>query len=565
MKFSKLLICAGLLFSLGAVSASAAENTVDMSAVAKNGDGAVVYETELENGDYTVTVTTGGKGESDANIYINGGERVRKYTLTDGAVQKNEQSVVITDGKLSVAVYGDNPEVNSITIADIAPRTEPGEKPTIYIAGDSTAQTYDYKNVYPQTGWGQVFAEYFTDGVTVENRAMGGRSSKSYNNDGRLDKILCEVKPGDYVFIQFGINDGAANKPERYISVEDYKKLIADKYIGETIKRGAIPVLMTPTSAAWWDEENNKFMESRADYADPTRELAKETGVTFIDANRLITDEWNSMDKADVLSGYFICEPLESKAYPTGTQDTTHLKAKGARRIAKIIAEAAAEKVEGLSEFLKEPEKFTDIDGYWGEENIKALAAENIAVGEGDGLFRPNDTVTRAEFLKLAMDVCGIPSHAYRDGECLGVSNDDWYCYYVQSAADKGILPVAMLDGCTGKSEYKKVIAEAKEDSEEAAEYIFRYDGDAKFTDKAISREEMAAIAGSCMEYAKAEKANTAVHDFADQITGEYADCINAAHAYGVVNGDENGFFNPKNSLTRGEAAAVIYRMSEKF
>ena len=52
---------------------------------------------------------------------------------------------------------------------------------------------------------------------------MGGRSSKSYDNDGRLDRILTEMHPGDYVFIQFGINDGAENKPERYISVEDYK------------------------------------------------------------------------------------------------------------------------------------------------------------------------------------------------------------------------------------------------------------------------------------------------------------------------------------------------------
>ena len=47
------------------------------------------------------------------------------------------------------------------------------------------------------------------------------------------------------MFIQFGINDGAENKPERYVSVEDYKKLITDKYIGEVEKRGGTPVLMT--------------------------------------------------------------------------------------------------------------------------------------------------------------------------------------------------------------------------------------------------------------------------------------------------------------------------------
>ena len=67
------------------------------------------------------------------------------------------------------------------------PTREKAEKPTIYIAGDSTAQTYNYTKVYPQTGWGQVFADYFNDDIIIENRAMGGRSSKSYDNDGQRD------------------------------------------------------------------------------------------------------------------------------------------------------------------------------------------------------------------------------------------------------------------------------------------------------------------------------------------------------------------------------------------
>ena len=72
----------------------------------------VTKEVEVPDGDYTVTVTTGGKTETNANIYINGGERVRAYTLEAGKTQENEQPVVPKDGKITVQVKGDNPNVD---------------------------------------------------------------------------------------------------------------------------------------------------------------------------------------------------------------------------------------------------------------------------------------------------------------------------------------------------------------------------------------------------------------------------------------------------------------------
>ena len=66
----------------------------------------VTKEVEVPDGDYTVTVTTGGKTETNANIYINGGERVRAYTLEAGETQENEQPVVPKNGKITVQVKG---------------------------------------------------------------------------------------------------------------------------------------------------------------------------------------------------------------------------------------------------------------------------------------------------------------------------------------------------------------------------------------------------------------------------------------------------------------------------
>lgn len=554
--------------------------TYDMTSVKPDGENGIVFEVEVPDGDYTVNVKTGGETETKANIYINGGERVRAYTLEPGKTQDNEQPVVPIDGKISVQVLGENPNVTEIAVTELPARTEKGEKTTIYIAGDSTAQTYNYEKVYPQTGWGQMLDKYFTDQVIIENRAMAGRSSKSYNNDGRLDKILTEMHPGDYVLIQFGINDGAENKPERYISVEDYKKLITEKYMGEVEKRGGIPVLMTASAAGWWDEEKNNFMESRQDYADPTREIAKETGCAFIDINRIMTDTWNTMDKEDVISGYFVCEPLESKAYPVGTNDTTHMKPKGAKRVAGMVAEAIKTDVPELAKYLKSEEVFTDIAGHWGETYIKALADKGMVDGVGDGKFNPDGTVTRAEFLKMAMDAAGIVGHAYREGECLDAANDDWYCYYLQGALDKGLIDENLLSdkrAWTSEELPKKaerVLAEATDEKEAVTTEVYEYKQGEFKGDIPITREEMASILSDVVHevgeklpkldvdeenpwQSVSEKVN-----FTDYNEIEYDLEVIRCAMYGLVEGMDDGTFAPKATLTRAQAATIIGRLA---
>lgn len=579
MKIRKILsivIAALMAVSYAAPMAGAEETSLYSQTFDMTKDKSAVKRVEVPDGDYTVTVTTGGKTETKANIYINGGERVRAYTLEAGKEQVNEQPVVPKDGKIEVQVLGENPNVTEIKIEQIPNRTEKGEKTTIYIAGDSTAQTYDYKKVYPQTGWGQMLADYFTDDVVIENRSMAGRSSKSYDNDGRLDKILTEMHPGDYVFIQFGINDGAENKPERYISVEDYKKLIAEKYIGEVTKRGGTPVLMTASAAGWWDEEKGNFMESRADYADPTREIAKETGCKFIDINRIMTDAWNTMDKEEVLSGYFVCEPLESKAYPVGTNDTTHMKPKGAKRVAGMVAEAVRENVPELAKCLKEKELFfNDTKGHWAETYITALADKGLVDGVGSGMFAPEGSVTRAEFLKMAMDAAGVVGHAYREGECLDATNDDWYCYYLQGALDKGLVPYQMILGCAGTEETTKVLAEATEDKEAVTTEVFIYKDatvghdsfvtatSPKFNGNTpITREEMAAILTNIA--LSPTGAVTMAPDFTDfnDVTPAYQTSVNACTKAGLIEGMGDGTFAPKATLTRAQAAVVVNKLA---
>lgn len=526
-----------------------------------------VLTIDADDGDYKVNIITGGDTETNANIYINGGERVREYTLEAGQEQDNEQFVVPKDGNITIEVKGDSPNVKEITVEKL-PEREMRDDPVIYVAGDSTAQTYNYENAFPQTGWGQVIGDYFTGGLTVENRSMGGRSSKSFDNDGRLDKILSEICPGDYLLIQFGINDGAVDKPERYISVEDYKKLISEKYIGEARKRGAIPILLTATAASWWDEENGNFMESRQDYAVPTKEIAEETDTLLIDVNNIAREDYNNnRTKDEVFSMYFICEPLESAAYPEGTDDHTHLKEKGARVQAEYIVNEL-KKIDRLAPYIvtNPAEKFEDIDGHWAEIYIDNYSPSMQLKGISETEFAPDDSITRAEFLKIAMERSGVNAHAYREGECLDASIDDWYRFYLQGALDKGIIPVDMIENCSGTESEIKTVKEATDDTEAVTAEIVVYkadnDAEMKFDANApITREEAAVILYNIAK-ASGGLSDTVNSDIeytdSDDISEWAKNAVIAMTERGYFDGYDEGDFRPQANMTRAEAVKLI-------
>ena len=115
---------------------------------------------------------------------------------------------------------------------------------TIFIIGDSTAAKKDLSKGTPERGWGMMLQQYFDqDYVVVDNHAVNGRSSKSFIDEGRWNKVLELIKPGDYVIIQFGHND-EKDQPARHTepgSTFDYNLA---KYIRETRERGGIPVVM---------------------------------------------------------------------------------------------------------------------------------------------------------------------------------------------------------------------------------------------------------------------------------------------------------------------------------
>jgi hypothetical protein len=242
------------------------------------------------------------------------------------------------------------------------------------------------------------------------------------------------------------------------------------------------------------------------------------------------------------------------------------MKQKGAKTVAGLVADAIKTDVPELAKYLKGEETFDDISGHWGEAYIKALAKEGLVDGEGNGKFNPNGTVTRAEFLKMAMDATRIVGHAYREGECLDAANDDWYCYYLQGALDKNLIPEAMIENCTSEK-VTKTLAEATDESEAVTTDVTVYTGEFN-GDTPITREEMAAIAMSCVEYSNRNSNDwdvtalrESLSDF-DEVNSDYLRLVKKAYDLEYINGMGDGTFAPKSTLTRAQAAVVISKMA---
>jgi lysophospholipase L1-like esterase len=219
--------------------------------------------------------------------------------------------------------------------------TAPEGNPTIYIASDSTAQTYNSSS-YPMSGWGQKLGAYFDANTTIANHAIGGRSSRSFIEQGRLTTILNAIKPGDYLFVQFGHNDASTGNPERYTSPADYKMYLRDHYMAGATARGATPVLLTPVNRLDYNTSTGRFNESFATYAAKVHELVNETGVARIDLGARSRTYLNSIGYDRARWEVFMhLRTGQYPNYPNGLADSTHFQDNGANQMARLVSEGA--------------------------------------------------------------------------------------------------------------------------------------------------------------------------------------------------------------------------------
>ena len=239
----------------------------------------------------------------------------------------------------------------------LASFTRPTPVPTLFLIGDSTVRNTNA----PQMGWGNVVATYFdTTRLKVRNNAMAGRSTRTFITEGRWTKTLAAIKPGDFLIMQFGHNEGSAPDttkagrrgvlrgtgdetkalvwPDGHPETVNTYGWYLRKFIREAKAKGALPVVCSMIPRNEW--KDGKIIRASNDYGKWAAEVAQEEGVAFVDLNEITALKYDKLGMEEV-----------KKFFPG---DHTHTNEAGARLNAESVVDGIkSNRKLGLNKYLK--------------------------------------------------------------------------------------------------------------------------------------------------------------------------------------------------------------------
>ena len=226
---------------------------------------------------------------------------------------------------------------------------------TVHLMGDSTMAEKDLPKAGAERGWGMMLQNFLDPSeVNVINYAQNGRSTKSFIDLGLWDKVYEAVKPGDYVFIQFGHNDSKADDPARYAApwgaYQDNLRMFVDR----VREKGGTPVLLTPVARRWF-KEGKLDRNCHTDYPAAMKAVAQEKGVTLLDVTTPTLD-WIEGLGDEASKAYFMIS--------TGKNDNTHLVPAGARKVTEIVCGLLEEQIPALAKHLVKYDIVISADGH---------------------------------------------------------------------------------------------------------------------------------------------------------------------------------------------------------
>ena len=252
---------------------------------------------------------------------------------------------------------------------------------TIFTIGDSTMANKSLVGGNPERGWGQMLSRYFSADIVIDNHAVNGRSSNSFIDEGRWDKVLEKLKKGDYVFIQFGHNDEKSDE-KRHTDPGTTFDANLKRFVEEARAKGAIPVLFNsivrrnfgktnadavaqavvqddiregidPNAPQAEEKAGARLIDTHGAYLDSPRNVARELDVPFVDLNRITHDLVERMGPETSKQLFVWVAPNTVPALPDGREDNTHLNVRGAATVAWLAVQEVIKVVPALKPYVR--------------------------------------------------------------------------------------------------------------------------------------------------------------------------------------------------------------------
>lgn len=277
-------------------------------------------------------------------------------------LKPRERKYLHWDNLLTIEFNGKAPKVCSVII-------QPNKKAkTIYITGDSTVVDAQYE---PWASWGQMLPYFFVPNeVVIANYAESGETLKAFEDRHRIDKIWNKIKPGDYLFVQFGHNDQKAGNSTK----SGYRKRLKD-WILKAKELGATPILITSMNRRVFDG-NSKILNTLDDFPDAMREIAKEENVDLIDLNALSKTLFEAMGP-EAAKKAFVHYPANSYPnQPNSLADDTHFNTYGSYELAQCVVKSIVDQNLPLKKYISKsyksfnPNKPDDVEKFHWPESI---------------------------------------------------------------------------------------------------------------------------------------------------------------------------------------------------
>lgn len=221
----------------------------------------------------------------------------------------------------------------------------------LHLAGDSTLATKERQTPNPEYGWGEMLPRYFGRALTIVNHATNGRSTKSFIDEGRWQKLVDALQPGDWAIVQFGHND---EKPDAARHTEPRGEFAANlrRMIADVRAKGATPILATSAARRKWSADGTHLVDTHGDYIAAAREVAQQEKAPLLELNALTA----ALEEAHGLEGskrlHLWIAPGVYARQPKGWQDDTHYSAYGADRVAALAVQEIIRLGLPLADFL---------------------------------------------------------------------------------------------------------------------------------------------------------------------------------------------------------------------